>query len=148
MSPRVAERWHRPACHWLMAVALGHVAGGILLYANTPENLVDAYLHALFQSLQSVDTDPVPTRLLLQLFGATVASWGLLMCYLVRRIRIARDRAAMEMLLLATLTWFLLDTLLSISQGISLHVIINGVAVLLIIVPGLIIRPALGWNTH
>lgn len=127
-----------------MCVAMAHVAGGILLYANTPESWVNGYLQKLMTALNASESDPESLRLILRLFGATVASWGVLMCYLVRRIRKSRDRAALDTLLLATFVWFVLDTSLSLQQGVMIHLGINSLALLAIWLPGLFIRQALG----
>lgn len=126
---------------WLELVAVLHILGGLSLCFDWPELLWSEYRNELFHVFSSVDkvNDNLQrmVEMLTQLFGPTVASWGILMFHLVRRIT---DRGAIDILILATLFWFVLDSAISMKFGMILHLIINSIAAIAILLPLIYLR--------
>lgn len=79
-------------------------------------------------------------RWIVALFGPTVASWGVLMAYLVRAGMHTNDPWPWNALLLSLLVWAPADMAISLMRNFSLHVIIDLVSVLIIAIPTLMVR--------
>jgi hypothetical protein len=120
----IAQRLDR----WLAAMAMLHVIGGlalpfVLLYTPLLDGLMPVASSA--------------ARLAYALFGPTVASWGLLMLYLVRH-GIARNQAwAANALIGGILVWVPLDTALCHVHGWQGAVVLNATAATAILVPAI-----------
>ena len=129
---------------WLEFVALMHVILGILIFFMVPSNLITAYIDSLLTSFNVIECTNETCRelvyFLVRLFGPTIASWGILMWYLVRRALLKKDTTASNMLIAAVLIWFVLDTTLSMVSGILIHGVVNMVAFLSIVVPLMVSR--------
>ena len=129
---------------WLIVVATMHVLGGIALAFEFPEAVWQVYRQDLYLvfSVSNEISDQVDTMIsmILRLFGPTVASWGCLMIYLLHRIFSHNDRAALVFLSAATILWFLLDTTISLTFGVTSHLYINSAAFIAIILPLAVLR--------
>jgi len=140
---------------WLELIAFLHIIGGLSLSFNWPSVIWYEYqqrLLELFSIGSEVGTGvSVGARfesimsMLIQLFGPTIASWGILMFYLIRRINIDslssdENKNNINILLLATSVWFVLDTTISLNFGVMLHAVINMLAALSILLPLVYLR--------
>ncbi len=151
---------------WLELVAIAHIFGGLSLSFNWPVSLWSEYRYELFQVFKLTDmvSDEINAivEMLTQLFGPTVASWGILMFYLVRQVggksvfhnassdnsiqfynqekSVALRISSADILILATLLWFVLDFAISMNFGMILHLIINTAAILSILLPLIFLR--------
>lgn len=118
---------------WLMALALLHVAGGLALPVLV---LQTAWLD---WALPELVTGP-GARVVLALFGPTVASWGVLLAFLVHFGIRFRQRWACDALIVAVLVWLPLDAALCWSHGIAGAIVIDLLAAPALLVPALILR--------
>ena len=146
---------------WLELVALLHIIGGLSLSFNWPSAIWFEYRSELFQVFdisQKVNADVnLIVMMLTQLFGPTIASWGILMFYLVRQLTATKKvkdtkfsigdkqiycqkNSSANILILATLLWFVLDTSISLRFDMSLHLTINLLAALSILLPLVYLR--------
>lgn len=129
---------------WLLIVATLHVIGGVALAFEMPEFIWQAYQQDLYRVFSINNNPPENVKnlvnMIIRLFGPTVASWGLLMIYLLRRIFLQRDEVALLFLISALLIWFLLDTSISLSFGVMSHFWINGLAFVVILLPLLVFK--------
>ena len=151
---------------WLELVAIAHIFGGLSLSFDWPVSLWSEYRYELFQVFKLTDMASAEinsiVEMLTQLFGPTVASWGILMFYLVRQVGgksvfhngsrdssnqlhnqekfVALQISSADILILATLLWFVLDFAISMNFGMMLHLIINTVAILSILLPLIFLR--------
>jgi hypothetical protein len=132
---------------WLKLVAIAHIVGGLCLSFNWPAFIWLEYRGELLANfdigsigaLEMSDTGAL-VKMSSQLLGPTIASWGLLMFYAIKQIGLSNSNQSINFIAVATLVWFSLDTFISLSFGMKLHLIINVVALLFIMLPLLIIR--------
>ena len=138
---------------WLELIAFLHIIGGLSLSFRWPSVIWFEYqqrLLKLFSESSEVGTgiiagaEPI-VSMLIQLFGPTIASWGILMFYLIRCINIDslssdENKSNINILLLATSVWFVVDTTISVSFGVMLHAVINLFAALSILLPLVYLR--------
>ncbi|TQV87992.1 hypothetical protein [Aliikangiella coralliicola] len=133
------SRMHKFCQRWLEFVAIMHIAGGVALTLHFPEAVWTYYQGELF-SVFSVNTSAINevksmVDMLVRIFGPTVASWGIMMLYLIKRISIHQDKGATFILTIAVLVWFTLDTSLSLLNGMTLHLVLNSSALVAILFP-------------
>ncbi|MGH8446272.1 MAG: hypothetical protein ACREVL_13450 [Solimonas sp.] len=122
---------------WLETLALLHIAGGIAL------PFLVLYSHALDRLLPVLaDASPM-TRFCTAAFGPTIASWGLLAWFLVRRGLREGRRWACDALLYAVLTWLPLDLALCYSFGYAPGIAIDAGMAVAMLLPLLWLRPQL-----
>ena len=127
---------------WLLFVGLGHVLLGILFILIAQSSLINFYLEHLQQAFStdlSAQEESL-VRTLLQLFGPTVASWGLLFCIATYSFVQQGKLAIKWALMLAVLIWFVLDSGLSLYMSLYYHLIINLVAAASIVIPLLLLK--------
>jgi hypothetical protein len=121
----------RALLNWLMLLAIAHIAGGLalpLLILQT--HWLDAALPAPLLEM----------RPMLALFGPTVASWGVLLAFLVRHAMRERQRWACDALILAIVVWMPLDAALCVWLGYGQAVIVDLVAAPALLVPAFMLR--------
>ncbi|MDG1581423.1 hypothetical protein [Pseudomonas sp. GOM6] len=129
---------------WLLAIALGHVALGIVLAFAVHTSLTQSYFDYLYAS---VAHSPPPAefqgllRTMVGLLGPTVASWGLLFCALLMLYRQHGHRLIKPALFAALLVWCALDSGISAYFGLSWHVYLNLSAALSLALPLLLLKP-------
>ncbi len=121
MTPRKLDRW-------LSAMAVVHVLGGLALpFVLLHTGWLDALMPVAHPD----------GRLAYALFGPTVASWGLLMLFIVEH-GLRRDQAwAANALIAGILIWVPLDTALCYVHGWTGAVILNTAATIAILIPAL-----------
>lgn len=127
----------RNACRWLEALALLHVVGGLAL------PFVVLYGNALDVWLPAPGDAPASARFWVAAFGPTLASWGLLAWFLVRRGLREGRRWACDALIYAVLTWLPLDLALCLNFGFTPGLVADLVAALAMLPPLLWLRPRL-----
>ncbi|MAZ86382.1 MAG: hypothetical protein CL693_01960 [Cellvibrionaceae bacterium] len=129
--------------YWLICVGVGHAILGcvFVLLAFTP--LMAPYMGALYEAFQVEPAAGVDLmlRTTLQFLGPTIASWGLLFALAVHFYRHHGYPLIKWYILIAVFIWFTMDTALSLSQGIYVHLIANLVALCAILPPLLLLRP-------
>lgn len=129
---------------WLLIVATLHVIGGVALAFEMPEFIWQAYQQDLYRVFTINNSQPENIEnlvsMIVRLFGPTVASWGLLMIYLIRQIFLFQDKVAWAFLISSLLMWFLLDTSISLSFGVMSHLWINSLAFVVILMPLLVFK--------
>lgn len=120
---------------WLSLVAIAHVAGGLALpFVLLRTQWIDAWLPALEGN----------TRIAFALFGPTVASWGLLMLFLVQH-GLRRNQAwAANALIAGILVWAPLDAAICHAYGWSEAVVLDVIASAAILIPALWRRLQIG----
>lgn len=123
---------------WLYLVCGAHVAVGVTMPWMLQTPLGRAYLAHLATRF-GIEDLPAETaallRWLLVLFGAMIASWGLLMAGLVRLACQTRSTAPLHVLAAALLAWAALDMGWSASRGVWLHLWLDALALLVILLP-------------
>jgi|GEM_PF-629206 len=129
--------------NWLAFIALAHIIGGFSLSFGWPDALWGEYQNELLRSFNLEPEDVNRTEnlinMLSRLLGPTIASWGILMLYTVRKIKVDKRNQDIHFLATATLVWFCMDTYISFNFGMMLHVLINTAALMAILIPLLII---------
>ncbi len=131
--------------YWLISVGVGHAILGcaFVLLASTP--LMDPYLKVLYEAFQVEPVGGVDLmlRTSLQFLGPTIASWGLLFALAIHFYRHHGYPLIKGYILIAVFIWFTLDTALSLSQGIHVHLIVNLLALGAIVPPLLLLKSKL-----
>ncbi|MGY8810556.1 MAG: hypothetical protein ACKVK5_05935 [Pseudomonadales bacterium] len=129
--------------YWLMLVGLGHFLLGLVFIVVAKTSLMTPYVAGLYAAFDvgfETNVDQL-MRSMLQLFGPTVASWGLLFCMAVYHY-VAQGTAAIKLALItAVLVWFCLDTGVSAASGMYSHLWINTPVVVLILLPLWFLQP-------
>ncbi|MBV1909520.1 MAG: hypothetical protein KUG78_09375 [Kangiellaceae bacterium] len=138
--------------NWLRFIAILHVVGGIALSLDFPSFVWQAYRTDLYQVLdiqQGVGKDiKIVSEMLIRLFGATVASWGAMMWMMINVFESQQSESKnfnklRVRFLTAILIWFVLDSAISLSYGVRLHVLINSAALISIVIPLYLLKPDL-----
>jgi len=134
---------------WLGLIAFLHILGGLSLSFDFPASLWFEYrkeLMDVFNIHSSTDIEIASLiKMLTQLFGPTIASWGLLMLYLVGRLDAKNitnneNTKMINVLILSTLIWFVLDSSISYRFNMMAHLVINSLAVMSILLPLVYLR--------
>ena len=134
---------------WLGLIAILHIVGGLALSFDFPEKLWFEYRNELmdvFNMSASSNTGVVSlVKMLTQLFGPTIASWGLLMLYLLNQVDAEKMAShatvkAINTLIFATLIWFALDSFISYKFNMMVHLAINSLAVIATLTPLIYLR--------
>jgi hypothetical protein len=129
---------------WLFIVALGHIVAGAALPLVAFSRGFDLYAERIRESFWGGALVPPEAeafqRWIVALFGPTVASYGVLMAYLVRAGMRTNDPWPWNAVLLSLLAWAPADIAISLMRDFWLHVVIDLFAVLIIAVPALMIR--------
>jgi len=120
---------------WLQAVAWGHILGGVLLFSGQPDAWFNAYLAHVTEHFTLTESGVDVLSVFVRFFGATIASWGVLMLTVVLGLKRRLNRSALMGLTVATALWFVLDSSLSWVSGLTVHLPINLFAVLSLLVP-------------
>jgi len=139
------QDYYRVFCQrWLEFIALLHIFGGLALSFDWPQFLWLEYraeLLNVFNLNLENDSDTLHViKMLSRLLGPTIASWGALMFYLVRQLPKSIGKSSSNTLIIATSIWFILDSVISYSYGMNLHLVINSMAVGAIILPLIVLR--------
>jgi hypothetical protein len=128
---------------WLSIIALGHMMAGIALPFIAFSSIFDIYAAAIRESFFGGAPIPPETeafqRWIVALFGPTVASWGVLMAYVVRAGTRTNDPSYWHALLLSVLAWAPADIAISLIHDFWIHVIVDLVAIIIIAIPVFII---------
>lgn len=112
---------------FLLLVGVLHVLAGLGFALGWPMPILAGYRTFLLQHFQLADL-PQATRFansVGQLFGATVASWGMLFIVTLKVYRETHLEMAKYGALGAVLLWFCLDSAISAYYGLWLHLLIN-----------------------
>ena len=129
---------------WLLLVALGHVAVGLLIPVWAYSPLFDFYSNLLKDTFWLSQELPQETkefqRWILALFGPTIASVGVLMFYLVKAGIKHREPGPWNALLIVTVIWASGDIGISLMHDFWPHVLVDAMAMLVIVPPTLILR--------
>lgn len=129
---------------WLFIVAVSHIFAGIALplvaffsgFEIYSEKIRDAFWGG---ALVPPEAEAFQ-RWIVALFGPTIASWGVLMAYLVRSAMRTNELWPWNAILLSLLAWAPTDIAISLMRGFWLHVVIDLFVVTVIAVPTLIVR--------
>jgi hypothetical protein len=129
---------------WLLIVALGHVVVGAALPFVAFSSGFDFYAEKIRASFWGGAVPPPEAeafqRWIVALFGPTVASWGILMAYVVRAGMRTNEPWPWNALLISLLIWAPADIAISLMHDFWLHVAIDLLVVLVIAVPAVMLR--------
>lgn len=129
---------------WLFVVALAHILIGLSLPFIAFSSGFDFYAEKIRETFWSDALIPPEAdafqRWIVALFGPTIASWGVLMAYLVRAGMHTNESWPWNALLLSLLLWAPADIAISLMYDFWLHVIVDLFAVFIIAVPALALR--------
>lgn len=123
---------------WLQVLAIIHIIGGLLLPILVYTPLAAPYFALLQTALP--DSNPQSLKFLIGVFGPTVASWGLLFFYAIGKAFESRTRKDWWILVSAVLIWSVLDTAFSIVNNVFAHFYLNGLVLVLFLVPLILTR--------
>lgn len=129
---------------WLLSIGGGHIVLGVALALGGQSSLLAPYFDNLLSQfgLQDAGAETrVMAQTLIQLFGPTVASWGLLFCCLIYLYHRRGEALIKLSLFAALLLWLPLDCLISAAHGLYWHVYLNLAAGLLIALPLALLKP-------
>ncbi|MEE9412182.1 MAG: hypothetical protein V3V22_03925 [Methylococcales bacterium] len=126
---------------FLQLIAVLHIIGGLLLPWLVQTSLADDYVLSIMQNFKV--NDPGADRLvrfLVGILGPTIASWGVLLLYVVNSFFHQPTITAWWTIIIAGLVWAPYDSWLSIQHGIYLNATFNGVVFFSIMIVLLIVR--------
>ena len=123
---------HKRLYYWLMLCGLTHCAAGLLFIGVIATPLAQPYIQQLAVTLSRAESSHglVP---ILQFFGPTVASWGLLFCAVIHGYWLTAAPQLRWMAIVSVLLWLIFDCGLSAWYGITAHFLVNGIAALAIL---------------
>ncbi len=129
---------------FLQLIAVLHIIGGLLLPWLVQTSLADDYVLSIMQNFKV--NDPGADRLvrfLVGILGPTIASWGVLLLYVVNSFFHQPTITAWWTIIIAGFVWAPYDSWLSIQYGIYLNAIVNGIVFCCIVVVMLMVRKRL-----
>ncbi|MGI1677956.1 MAG: hypothetical protein K6L75_04440 [Cellvibrionaceae bacterium] len=134
---------------WLIFVGLTHFVFGIFFTFVTKTSLMTPYLNNVYSVFLISPTTDIDNfiRSIFQFLGPTIASWGLLLSVVVSFYRNNGTGRDKKIICLAILTWFILDTSISLSQGLLSHLVVNSI-VFCAIFPPFIFLKSLAENRY
>ncbi len=129
--------------YWLLLIGVSHVILGVLFVSIAKTPLITPYIENLYQvfNVSFVQENDQLLRTILQLFGPTISSWGILFCLAIHQYVKYGARIVKQLIIAALLIWFLFDTGLSITNEIYSHLVINGLAIMSILLLLLLLKP-------
>jgi len=126
------------AARWLYLAALvTAITGALIALGALPPRTFDPLLAVLFG--EPAVAGP-PGRLGLGIAGAIMAGWGVMLAILARSIGSLSPSVLGAAVAAGTLTWFLLDGIVSIVTGAALNLVGNTVFLVLLVAPALALR--------
>ena len=139
---------------WLLFMSGLHVVLGIALIYIAHTDYMLPYLNSLAESFAFTFTPASEKlyRVIFQLFGPTIASWGLLFSMGLIYYRNQGHGLSKFTLIFALLIWFVLDSSISAYFSIEQHIYLNSLIFVLMFIPLLLLKPKRhnafngGWN--
>ncbi|MEE9345437.1 MAG: hypothetical protein V3U88_07500 [Methylococcales bacterium] len=129
---------------FLQLIAILHIIGGLLLPWLVQTPLADDYVLSIMQNFQVNESDSDQlVRFLVGILGPTIASWGVLLLYVVNSFFHQPTMTTWWTIIIAGLIWAPYDSWLSIQHGIYLNAIFNGIVFFCIVVVMLMVRKRL-----
>jgi len=128
------------AKRWLQLIASLHIIGGLLLPWLLHADLSAMYRQEVFQALSVPEAAQNTVVLMMSFIGPTIASWGVLLLYLINNAFDQGDKSAWSYLCIAILVWAPLDIGLSWHAGIYSNIAVDVMATLSILLPVWLIR--------
>lgn len=126
---------------FLYFMALAHIVSGISLPLVVFSGAVDGYVDYFHHTTMAVTSDAMASeKVLIALFGPTIASWGFLFLILVHRGIDKLSRFAYACLISAILSWAVYDSLISYWFSLHLHIAINALAFAALLIPLTLLR--------
>ena len=130
--------------YWLYFVALSHIVLGLILPLLAYSEFSLFYHYELANTFWHTEEIPEPAlefqRWIIALFGPTVASWGILMFWLVKEAHTKQQHHPFNALLLSILAWASLDMAISSIHDFYYHYLLDSIAFLAILIPALLLR--------
>lgn len=136
---------------WLQAIGAGHIVLGVGLALGAQTALLTPYFDSILSQFALAADDAAARRMaqsLIQLFGPTVASWGLLFSTLLYLYRQHGDRLIKLAIFAALLLWLPLDCYISARHGLYPQVYLNLAVGLLIALPLAFLQPSPRQSAH
>ncbi len=120
-----------------LAAVFTEITGVLLVIGSLIPSALDPLVSLVFTEPVVVDA---PARLGLGIAGALMAGWAATIALLVRSIDELSPRALGTATAVGVMSWFLLDGLVSVTNGAALNVAGNTVFLIILLVPALKLR--------
>ena len=128
---------------WLLGLGVAHAVGGVLLIFLVDTALLKPYLDYLAYTVSGQGIHQPGVKVLLSLFGPTVASWGILFCLAVDYYYTSGKAQIKWLSFAAIFVWLLLDSTISGIHGLYWHWFINGFVAIALGLQLLLLQPKL-----
>ncbi|WP_163835754.1 TIGR01777 family oxidoreductase [Spartinivicinus ruber] len=128
---------------WLLFLGVSHVLLGLLFAVLANTQIFASYTQYLFEQFEVTRTVSQSDLLgtMLQLFGVTVSSWGVLFALAVHQYWHNGGPQVKKAICLAIIIWLSLDTAISLYWGITAHAYLNIPVGLAMLLPMLLLKP-------
>jgi hypothetical protein len=125
--------------HWLLTISWLIIGFGlyIVVVALTQASLFENFNKPVMKAFNlSPETVPIAVfKWLFSVLGATMAGWGVMILFLIRRAFRNKEKWAWCALAASIFVWFIPDTTMSVFYGVYFNVFVNSVLFLVVIVP-------------
>ena len=132
--------WQR----WLVVVGIAIAVFGILLAVLSGTPLFDLFNRQIDPAFWGADAVGDSARRFQQwiygAWGATVAGWGIFVAFIASYPFAKKERWAWNCMVLGLLTWFVLDTILSLFYRVYFNVALNAGLLVLTMLPVVLTR--------
>ncbi|UCD63859.1 MAG: hypothetical protein JSW34_00075 [Candidatus Zixiibacteriota bacterium] len=130
---------------WLFVVGLFLCALGVVLAFASDSSLTDFVFNDRIDPVFWENGAPSEDGLIFRgwiygVLGSVILSWGVLIAFIAYHPFKRKERWASNCILLATLIWFIPDTVISASYGVGFNVVFNTALLIVIILPWLLTR--------
>ncbi len=126
---------------FLQLIAILHIVGGLLLPWLVQTSLADDYVLSIMRNFKvnEPSADQL-VRFLVGILGPTIASWGVLLLYVVNSFFHQPTITTWWTIIIAGLIWAPYDSWLSIQHGVTLNAAFNAIVFCSIVITLLKVR--------
>ena len=126
--------------YWILLVSIMVIIAGIVFAIIAPYfniTLQDIFYHSFneqtIQQLSSIDKNHI--NWIYGVLGGTLAGWGIMILFLSINLLKNNQKDIWNIILYSVITWFLIDTTITLKYAVIPNLIINITILLLVLIP-------------
>ena len=126
--------------YWLITVSIVVIVAGIIFALIAPyffQSIQDIFYHSFNdQSIQNINSmDKNHINWIYAVLGGTLAGWGMMILSLSLNLLKDNNKIIWNTILFSVITWFVIDTIITIKYMVVPNLILNITILLSIIIP-------------
>ena len=126
--------------YWLIAVSITVIVAGLVFALIAPYYILsiqDVFYHSFNnQSITNINTiDKNHINWIYGVLGGTLAGWGMMILFLSVNLLKENNKTIWNTILLSVITWFVIDTIITIKYAVIPNLILNITILVAVIIP-------------